>query len=41
MGIIHRDVKPDDILLTEYGDPALTDLGIAGARVDSRRSRVC
>lgn len=29
-GILHRDVKPANILLTTYGEPALTDFGIAG-----------
>ena len=28
-GILHRDVKPGIILLTEYGEPELTDFGIA------------
>jgi serine/threonine-protein kinase PknK len=28
-GTLHRDVKPANILLTEYGDPQLTDFGIA------------
>ncbi|MEV3964516.1 protein kinase [Nocardia sp. NPDC050193] len=27
--ILHRDVKPRNILLTDYGEPALTDFGIA------------
>ncbi|MGW0173960.1 protein kinase domain-containing protein [Rhodococcus sp. NPDC003322] len=28
-GILHRDVKPANILLTDYGEPLLTDFGIA------------
>ncbi len=28
-GTLHRDVKPANILLTEYGEPQLTDFGIA------------
>ncbi len=28
-GILHRDVKPANILLTDYGEPALGDFGIA------------
>ncbi|WP_016881887.1 MULTISPECIES: protein kinase domain-containing protein [unclassified Rhodococcus (in: high G+C Gram-positive bacteria)] len=29
LGILHRDVKPGNILFTDYGEPALTDFGIA------------
>jgi len=37
-GIIHRDVKPANILITQSGEPMLTDFGIAKILLDTEET---
>jgi serine/threonine protein kinase len=35
-GVLHRDIKPSNILMTAYGNPVLSDFGIAATVAESK-----
>jgi len=39
-GVLHCDVKPANIMITDYGSPALTDFGVARGTVSARSQTV-
>jgi len=36
-GVIHQDIKPGNVYMTENGDPVLLDFGVAAAAAESKR----
>ncbi|GLZ51683.1 protein kinase [Actinomycetospora sp. NBRC 106378] len=39
-GVLHCDVKPGNVLISAYGQPALSDFGIARIALESQGSRI-
>jgi serine/threonine protein kinase len=35
-GLLHRDMKPQNILITQYGEPALADFGVAALQASAQ-----